>query len=92
MQRFGFDVDEPPLAPPPPFAENERRDGLAEAVAEARRKLAEGVVETGGRVEQDSRVRTAFGDWSACMKRAGYDCAGPWQAHDNPEFADRAAY
>jgi hypothetical protein len=121
MQRFGFDVGKPPLASPPPFAENERRYGLvdegraakvgydtpeldgrtqpaepellpeAKAVAEgkgertrtgqqvsdegchgeARRKLAKGVVEAGGRAEQDSRVRTAFGDWSACPVQAG---------------------
>jgi hypothetical protein len=150
MRRFGFELGEPPLAQPPPFAENERRYGLvdeeragkigydapeidqrvrpvepeisaeAKAVAEgkgertragqqvpdggclgeARRKLAEGTAgaddqlvvrlgdKAGERAEQDSRVRKAFGDWSACMKRAGYDYAGPWQAHDNPEFTD----
>jgi hypothetical protein len=149
MQRFGFEIAEPPLLPPP-FAENERRYGLvdeerarklgydtpeldgrtrpaepelppgAQAVAEgsgertvagqqvpaegchgeARRKLAEGTTgaddrlvprlddEAGDRAERDSRVRKAVGEWSACMKRAGFDYAGPWQAHDNPEFAD----
>jgi hypothetical protein len=68
---------------------------------EARRKLAEGVPqvedknfgsylasESWERSKVDSRVRAAFVDWSACMKRAGYDYADPFKANDNPEFGD----
>ena len=67
---------------------------------EARVKLAEGApksadpdlvikLEQDARVrsEQDSRVRKAFADWSACMKKAGYDYSGPMDANDDRAFA-----
>ncbi|MER5930417.1 hypothetical protein [Streptomyces sp. NPDC002054] len=37
----------------------------------------------------DPRLRTAFAGWSACMGRAGYLYADPWQANDDAD--DRRA-
>jgi len=36
------------------------------------------------KVEQDSRVREAFGDWSACMKKRGFDYKYPMDPINDP--------
>lgn len=33
--------------------------------------------------ERDSRVRTAFKNWSGCMSRAGFQYGNPWQPNDH---------
>lgn len=66
---------------------------------ESWRRLAEGAppvedprlgdrlaVEAFQRMNQDSRVRAAFGKWSACMKQHGFDYADPSKAVNDPTF------
>ncbi|MFE9440361.1 hypothetical protein ACFYO2_15360 [Streptomyces sp. NPDC006602] len=36
------------------------------------------------RVEQDSRVRRAFADWSACMKKRGFNYQNPMDPNNDP--------
>jgi hypothetical protein len=68
-------------------------------IGESRRELSEGTdqavemdlgerlaVDTWHLSKNDSRVRTAFGAWSACMTKAGYDYADPFSANDDPAF------
>jgi hypothetical protein len=68
-------------------------------IGEARRELANGTDpavamdlgeslagETWQVSKEDSRVRSAFSAWSACMTRAGYDYADPFRANDDPAF------
>lgn len=38
------------------------------------------------RAQQDSRVRKAFTEWSACMNRAGYDYTEPSNANNDPRW------
>jgi hypothetical protein len=33
--------------------------------------------------QQDSRVRTAIGEWRSCMKAEGHDFADPWAPYDH---------
>ncbi|MDX8049351.1 hypothetical protein SK571_08160 [Lentzea sp. BCCO 10_0798] len=36
--------------------------------------------------EADSRLKDAWGKWSACMKQAGYDYADPWGPNNEKKF------
>ncbi|MCX2948438.1 hypothetical protein [Lentzea sp. NEAU-D7] len=36
--------------------------------------------------EADSRLKDAWGKWSACMKQAGYDYADPWGPNSEKKF------
>ncbi|TWP53302.1 hypothetical protein FKR81_04845 [Lentzea tibetensis] len=36
--------------------------------------------------EEDSRLKGAWGKWSACMKEAGYDYADPWGPNGEKKF------
>ena len=42
------------------------------------------------RSEADSRVRRAFEQWSACMRRAGFRYQDPWEANDDPAWQEHA--
>lgn len=41
--------------------------------------------------ENDSRVTTAWGRWSACMARSGFTYKTPWHAHDDRWAGDTAS-
>lgn len=71
---------------------------------EARRKLAEGApkvenerlgdslaAESFDRTSNDSRVQKVYGEWSACMRRAGYNYADPMKAVNDPQFVSSTA-
>ncbi len=72
--------------------------------AEARRRLGDGAAgsidrdlaqrlsaEAHKKSEADSRVRAAFGQWSGCMKRSGFDYKDPWAANDDRVFSTESA-
>jgi hypothetical protein len=67
--------------------------------AEAERKLSEGVKydlpelffekllsKAFEDAREDSRVRAAFGVWSACMRKSGFDYPDPWAANNDPRW------
>jgi hypothetical protein len=70
--------------------------------AEARRHLDENTVVgredenfvvrlegiSGELAQKDSRLEAAFASWSDCMLEAGYDYHDPWQANNDPAFAE----
>lgn len=43
---------------------------------------------SGELTQKDSRLRAAFARWSDCMREAGYNYHDPWQANNDPAFAE----
>ncbi|MER5944947.1 hypothetical protein ABT127_02655 [Streptomyces sp. NPDC001904] len=64
----------------------EANRGVATAALQARTAL-ELANAAFAKSQQDPKVVKAFADWSACMKRSGYDYAKPLDASDDPRFS-----
>ncbi|BBC33030.1 hypothetical protein SGFS_043240 [Streptomyces graminofaciens] len=62
------------------------RETLGEGGTDSFLQLPNDRVALRARTDADERVKKVFGEWSACMEKAGYDYDDPMQANDDDKW------